>query len=494
MKITQKIFFIFVLMIFLVINSWAFTFTTNLDFAESYENVEQYAFPSVIANSELKDNIHIALIYVYDYVSTGNTDSKNAYQEHLNKAIQSEYDLFRLSQSQNDFEFTKNFNEKLLEIYYKADELVAVYEKNPTSPSVNTKIQELNVLRDSFNSFLEQEITNQITNQIQATNKKIESTANQIRMYLYGVSIIVVIIIIFLLFFISNNITKPVSQLTEAAREFGKGNFKKVEIRKQDELGLFANTFNKMAEDIQASQIALEEELEKTKFLSIAAHQLRTPMAGIRWVAKMLYDGDMGKLNEEQTHHLGTALENINRMVNLINDLLDVTKIEEQRFKYDFAKHDLTKIVKDTLERFQNRIEEKNLSVVTKFEPEDEILAEVDEEKAELIFINLLDNAVKYSIEGGSIEVGMSTTAKYINCYVKDSGLGIPEESHDRVFSKFFRGQNVMKVVTDGSGLGLFLVKDIITKHNGSISFESKENEGTTFKIKLPIKQPNNKN
>jgi len=497
LKLTQKIFFIFVVMIFLVINSWAFTFTTILDFQNSFRTVKQYSFPSILLTSELKDHVHTALLSVYNYVSTGDQASKTTYQTEFNAAIRSEYNLFQLSQTTTDFNFTQQFNDKLLAIYNKADELVAIYEADATDPKVKQVLTDLNTLRDTFNQFLQSEVTNQISSQIDTANTSITDTVNTIQLYLIGVGILVVLVIIYVAVFISTNITKPVRALTKAAQQFGQGKFQPVTVQRNDELGLFAQTFNTMAENIQATQTALREELAKTKeldrqkseFLSIAAHQLRTPMAGIRWASQMLYDGDMGEMNTEQKHHLGNALENINRMISLINDLLDVTKIEEQRFNYKFAEHDIVMVMTEQINILAQLAKSSNVTVQLTSEPAGPIRIECDKEKINLAFTNLIDNAIKYSHSGGTVEIHLQQTSTGVDGYVRDHGLGIPQKSQAEVFTKFFRGPNVLKVITEGSGLGLFLVKDTITKHDGTVRFESIEGQGTTFFFHLPAKQ-----
>lgn len=484
-------------MIFLILNSWAFTFTTVLDFRDSFAEIKEYSLPSVVTTSELKDHLHIALLSVYNYVATGDVDSKTTYENEFTAAIQTEYELFQLSQSATDFAFTQQFNEKLLAVYTAADELVSLYEADSDDPAVAQKLTELNTLRDNFNAFLQTEITSQISSQIEEANTNITDTVQSIQYYLIGVALLIVLIIIFSIRFISSNITKPVSRLTKAAEAFGKGKFYKVDIERRDELGLFAQTFNRMGTDIQASQAALEEELAKTKeldrqkseFLSIAAHQLRTPMAGIRWASQMIYDGDMGKLNEEQKHHLGNALDNMTRMVNLINDLLDVTKIEEQKFNYKFEKHNLVSLVREQMNQLSGLAKENNITVELTAVPTDDITAQVDKEKISLAINNLIDNAIKYSHKDGTVEIHLEGMASGIAGYVRDHGLGIPKKSQAEVFTKFFRGSNILKVVTEGSGLGLFLVRDIIMKHDGSIRFESEENVGTTFYFTLPYEQ-----
>ncbi len=497
-KLTQKIFFIFILMIILVMNSWAFTFTTILDFRDSFDTVRQYSFPSIVTTSKLKDDVHVALLGVYNYVITGDETSKTLYKQRFNSAIETEYSLFQLSQTATDFEFTQQFNDKLLTVYNAADALVNLYESNPNDPAVKEQLDQLNTSRDAFNQFVASEITTQITQQVDLADNEITRTVNNIQLYLVGISALVLIIIVFVVTFISNNITKPVRALTKAAQEFGKGNFHKVPVTRNDELGLFAKTFNTMAENIQASQSALQEELiktqeldrQKSEFLSIAAHQLRTPMAGIRWVSQMLYDGDMGKMTEEQTHHLGNALENINRMINLINDLLDVTKIEEQKFKYKFVMTDLVQIFRDQIERLSELANGSHITIQLSHEPAGSILAAVDVEKLSLAINNLIDNAIKYSKKDSTVEISLSKHGNLVHCYVKDHGLGIPKQSQAEVFTKFFRAPNVLKVITEGSGLGLFLVKDIVLKHEGKIWFESEEGTGTTFFFDLPVTQP----
>ncbi|MFA6474649.1 MAG: HAMP domain-containing sensor histidine kinase [Patescibacteria group bacterium] len=496
-KVTTKILAIFVVLVILIVNSWAFTFTTVLDFRNTFTTIQDYSFPSVVTTAELKDDVHVGMLAVYTYITTGDPTSKTLYQEHFNQAIQTEYRLFQLSQTSADFEFTQKFNDKLLDIYNQADSLVTLYESEAPSEDISKQLAKLNTSRAEFNNFVETTITDQTTAQVTETGDTISKTVNQTQYYLFGVLVFVVIVIIFVWLFVSNNITKPIRKLTAAVQSFGKGEFHRVTITHNDELGLFAKTFNTMAENIQKSQAALEEELEKTKqldrqkseFLSIAAHQLRTPMSGIRWVSQMLYDGDMGDLSEQQKHHMGNALENINRMILLINDLLDVTKIEEQRFTYKFVHTDLVKICQDQITALAQLAKNQTVTVNLIHEPAGALLTEVDVEKISMAINNLIDNAIKYSKTGGSVEVSLSKHGNTIHGSIRDHGIGIPKKSQAEVFTKFFRAPNVLKIITEGSGLGLFLAKDIVAKHNGKIWFESEENIGTTFFFDLPVTQ-----
>ena len=353
-KITYKLFFIFAIFTYILINSWFFSYTTAKDAEESYQNLETYTLPSLLVINELKDSLHTSLLAVYDYASTGNPESKTLYQTQFYSVTDSSIRLFELSQTQEDLQFTSDFIEgQINKIKTASDKLIANYEANPSSPEIKNNLQELSTLRNEFNKFLEQKITLQAQKQVQTANLNIEQQVNRISYYLIVIIISVLIIIVFLIFFIANNITKPLKALTIAAEQFGKGHLTTVKIHRHDELGLFAQTFNTMAKDISATQKALQEELDKTKeldkqkseFLSLAAHQLRTPMSGLRWLMRMSIDGDLGKLTTEQQHHWQNGLQNTERMIKLINDLLDITKIQQQKFQYNFHQIILQKLL-----------------------------------------------------------------------------------------------------------------------------------------------------
>ena len=493
LKLTQKIYLFFIVLVFLIGTSAALNVTTTLDFQDSYNAVEEYSIPSVIIASELKDHVHVGLLAVYNYVSTGNPESKAEFSERFTQALRSEIELFSLSQTTQDFVFTQNFNNQLSNIGEAADVLILTYEQNPDDPAIADQLMVLNQLRDDFNLFIEQEITNQAQTQVSSTDQKISDSLRLIWFYIGLILLSIVVIIGLVIRFVTNGITKPVHQLTQAAQRFASGDFAPVDIPGNDELGLFANTFNSMASDIQINQEALHEELEKTKaldqqkseFLSVAAHQLRTPMAGIRWVSQMLYDGDMGDMNTEQKHHLSKGLENVDRMIKLINDLLDVTKIEEQKANYVFEATDLGSLITQIVDETSEQAEAKNVTVHA--EIADKMAhAEVDLAKMKLALTNLVDNAIKYSPDG-EVHITLLDQDSEIVCTVQDTGIGIPKHVQDQLFTKFFRAPNAMKVFADGSGLGLFMVHDIIEKHDGTISFESAENEGTTFTVTIPL-------
>ncbi len=224
----------------------------------------------------------------------------------------------------------------------------------------------------------------------------------------------------------------------------------------------------------------------KSEFISIAAHQLRTPLAAIKWVIKMVMDGDVGKISKEQFDFLEKGYKSNERIIELVNDMLNVSRIEEGRFGYSFSSGDIIKELDTVVDTLDSRIKEKNIKLEI-IKPKKVPLVYMDPKKIILVLQNLIENAVKYTPEMGKIQIKIESKDKFIRFYIKDNGVGIPKADHEKLFSKFFRAANVVRMQTEGSGLGLFMVKNIISKHNGQIIFSSEEGIGSEFVFTLPI-------
>lgn len=224
----------------------------------------------------------------------------------------------------------------------------------------------------------------------------------------------------------------------------------------------------------------------KSEFVSIAAHQLRTPLTAIKWAIKMVLNKDAGPLTGEQEEILSKGYLNNERVIKLINDMLNVSRIEEGRFGYNFSQENIKDILELVIENLRKRIDDKNLKFTVKIPSKISKLV-MDKEKIELVLQNLLENSIKFTPEYGSISLEIKSDKKYLNIIVQDNGVGIPDKVQKKIFSKFFRGNNVVRIETEGSGLGLFIVKNIIDKHNGKINFESEEAKGTKFVVSLPL-------
>lgn len=226
----------------------------------------------------------------------------------------------------------------------------------------------------------------------------------------------------------------------------------------------------------------------KTEFVSIAAHQLRTPLAAIRWSLSLLQEENLTE--EDRKDLLEKSAQSNDRMINLVNDLLNVSRMEEGRYVYEFEPKDVLKIVEQSIAAAREEAKKKKVNFQYIIPKEKIPHLNIDEEKIGLALQNLAENAVHYTSPSGKVlfKIDYSKERKEVLFTVKDTGVGIPKSQESRIFTKFFRAENVMRMETEGSGLGLFITKNIVESHGGKIWFISEENKGTTFNFTLPIK------
>ena len=224
----------------------------------------------------------------------------------------------------------------------------------------------------------------------------------------------------------------------------------------------------------------------KSEFISIAAHQLRTPLSAIKWVIKMILDGDAGKLTIEQQELLNKGYLSNEKIIRLVNDLLNVSRIEEGKFGFNFKKIDFQEVLDAAISNVESLAAKNHQELMIK-KPSKFPKIFLDKERMVMVMQNLLSNAVKYTPEYGKIQLIIKVDKQNLHVKINDQGVGIPAEDQPKLFSKFFRAANVVKLETEGTGLGLFMVKNIIEKHNGRVSLKSEEGRGTEVAFYIPI-------
>jgi len=282
-----------------------------------------------------------------------------------------------------------------------------------------------------------------------------------------------------------NTITIDSEIITVLRKEFSIGKETTIEVttvpltRDQEKIGYLA-----IFHDITREKLI---ERMKTEFVSLSAHQLRTPLSAIKWSLKMFLDGDLGKITKEQGTFIQKTYEANEKMIELINDLLDVTRIEEGRYLYKLEPVQIEEVIKNIINSSEQIADDKNINL--KFqEPRMKLPpVKLDREKIGLVLQNLIENAIHYTLPGGKVTVSLKRVKNEIEVSVADTGIGIPKEQQRRVFTKFFRAANAIRMETGGTGLGLYITKNIIEAHGGEIWFESKEGKGATFRFTLPI-------
>ncbi|OGG38536.1 hypothetical protein A3D55_03210 [Candidatus Jorgensenbacteria bacterium RIFCSPHIGHO2_02_FULL_45_20] len=229
---------------------------------------------------------------------------------------------------------------------------------------------------------------------------------------------------------------------------------------------------------------------EKTEFINTAAHQLRTPLTVINWALENIKNITSGKLPEAE-RAADDAMIISARALKITNDLLDAAKIEEGRFGYKFSDLDLVQLVQDAVEQIYATAKQKDITIYFEHAGLESLPASMDGERIGLAISNVLDNAIKYNNPNGMVKISLGSDGENAIINVVDSGNGIPAEELKNLFKKFFRGTNAEQLEPNGSGLGLFITKNIIDRHGGKIYAESQQGRGTMFKLLIPLKRAN---
>ncbi|MHC4114128.1 MAG: PAS domain-containing sensor histidine kinase [Planctomycetota bacterium] len=231
----------------------------------------------------------------------------------------------------------------------------------------------------------------------------------------------------------------------------------------------------------------LKETMEmKAQFISTVSHELRTPLACMKEGVTIVLDGLAGKIGDKQRHFLGIAKKNIDRLTELINDVLDFQKLEATRTELNIQPNDIAEIASDAYETMTLAAKKKEINLSHSLE-DNLPKTECDRDKITQVLTNLLSNAIKFTPAGGSVSVSIQHRAEELLIRVSDTGMGIPKEALPKIFERFYRVQRTGQKI-QGTGLGLAIVRKIMTMHSGRIEVESELNQGTVFSIFLPLK------
>ena len=289
-----------------------------------------------------------------------------------------------------------------------------------------------------------------------------------------GVAIVIAVLLIYIF---SLRLSRPLKQIKNAAAKIANGEFeKRLDIKSRDEIGELAKTFNQMA-------IALQniEEMRRG-FIANVSHELRTPMTSIRGFIEGILDGTIPP--ERQNHYLTIVRDETNRLNRLINDLLDLAKMEAGEMTLNIMSLDINELVRKCVIKLETLLLEKDLTVDADFEEED-ILAKADADAIERVLYNLMHNAIKFTPEGGNIKIMTRMLKDKIEVTVKDNGIGINENELDMIWDRFYKTDKSRSKDKTGTGLGLAIVRNIINEHGQNIWVESKSGEGTSFTFTL---------
>ncbi len=233
----------------------------------------------------------------------------------------------------------------------------------------------------------------------------------------------------------------------------------------------------------------------KSEFVSNVSHELRTPLTSIAGYSKLMLAKKLGPITDQQMQSLKIVVEESDRLTRLINDVLNLSKLEQGKVRYKLEQLNLTEVIEQTIDSMKMNAKEKNINLVfEKPKKLTKVKASFDLMKQALV--NLVSNAIKFSKEKGIVRIIVKERKDWVDVSVKDNGIGISEENRKKIFNKFYQVDSSMTKSEGGTGLGLVIFKKIIDIHNGRIKLDSKVNQGTTFTFSLPKKpkdQPNGK-
>lgn len=298
---------------------------------------------------------------------------------------------------------------------------------------------------------------------------------------------------LFLILIIRKYVVKPTLKFTELVEAVGKGDLKaRPPIPAYGEMTNLSEDFSIMIDRLREAR-EKEQAVNrlKTEILSIAAHNLRTPLTAAKWSLRMILDKELGEIaTPEQKKMLGNIYTSNENMISLINDLLDVGRIEEGQFNYSWSYNNIGEVVNTVMESSGSKTGRSGLKVVY-HRPEKPLpKIRMDLQKMVSVVGNLLDNALKYTPEG-KVEVSIfyKEDPPRVVFEIKDTGIGIPKIEQKKLFSKFFRASNVLGLDIRGTGLGLFIAKEIVKKHKGKVWFKPRKEGGSIFGFSLPVEK-----
>ncbi len=313
----------------------------------------------------------------------------------------------------------------------------------------------------------------------------------QQQMLLNAAALLIIILIavntMFIGFFISQSFSRPIRQMYKAAQELEKGNFKvRTIIKTNDELAQLSDAFNRSAlalGKMEDERNTLDK--SKSEFLSITSHELRTPITPLKAQLQMLQQEYFGKLTDKQKESITIILRNAERLNKIIEDFLEISRIEAARLKFAFRKTDLHETVNETIEFMTGFAKEKNISLITTIGPLP--IIEIDPDRISQVLRNLVHNAIKFSPSGSSIEINAELQKDFIRFSVKDQGVGLNTDDQIRVFEPFYQVEASLNRNYGGTGLGLTICRGIIEAQKGKIWVESKPSFGCTFYFTVPV-------
>lgn len=311
------------------------------------------------------------------------------------------------------------------------------------------------------------------------STKDIQSIRDSMEQRVFIFTVILSVLIVALAVYFSGIITKPLTNIVNSIDRMTEGYMEEgVSIKGYNEIEKISDSFNHMINRMQKLEDSRQE------FVSNVSHELKTPITSIKVLADSLLMQEDAPV-ELHREFLLDITDEIERENKIINDLLSLVKLDKTAGDMNIAPININELLEQILKRLTPIAKKQHIEMIYEsFRP---VIAEVDEVKLSLAISNLIENAIKYNIEDGWVRVSLNADHKYFFIKVSDSGIGIPEAAQDFIFDRFYRVDKARSRETGGTGLGLAITKNVIQMHRGAVKVYSKESEGTTFNVRIPL-------
>lgn len=315
---------------------------------------------------------------------------------------------------------------------------------------------------------------------ITSSFEEISDAISILRKIAFYIMIVLIIIISVLSFYFSGILTKPFKQFINVINKVTEGHIdQKINIKGNYEIEKIGTAFNHMIDKISEIEDARQE------FVANVSHELKTPLSSVKVLAQALLTQEEAPI-ELYREFLSDINQEIDRETEIIDDLLTLVTLDKKENDLNIEEVNINELIENVMRVLKPLSNEKNIEMV--FESYRQVIAEVDETKISLVISNIVENAIKYNNEFGLVKVTLNADHRNFFIHVKDTGIGIPEDSLDKVFKRFYRVDKTRSRDTGGTGLGLSIVQKTIIMHHGTVKCESEIDVGTTFIIKIPLK------
>jgi len=318
---------------------------------------------------------------------------------------------------------------------------------------------------------------------IVASTQELVDTVNNIKHKAYLLFLAIAFLVGIIMFFMARFFTDPLKRMMRVIVKMSEGHLdQRVEVKEQryNEINDLAVACNNMAEKLQ------QVEITRQHFVSNVSHELKTPLSSVKVLSESILLQD-GVPIEMYIEFLQDINSEVDRMTAIINDLLTLVRLDQKEIPISFTETNLSFLMNDIVKRLQPLAQEKEIEII--YDDTKEVLADMDSMKITLALSNLLDNAIKYTLKGGTVTATVDADHQNAFVTISDTGLGIPDDEISKIFERFYRVDKTRDRQTGGTGLGLSITHSTVMMHNGSIKVNSKEDEGTTFLVRIPLHQ-----